>query len=128
MNTLYTSAKTHFLLGTLLWEADDIQVALYDYLCVFDDLHTNISELAGTQISPGQPLTTKVVANGTAASDDTIFPLLTSPLTVSVAVIYRESDGELIAYMDGVLGLPFIPTGGTYAVAPSGPNNAWFTL
>ena len=128
MNTLYTSAKTHFLKNTMAWETDVLQIALYDNLCVFDDLHTNISELAGTQIAPGQPLINAAVVLGTAASDDTVYTALTNPLTVSVAVIYRPLDGELIAFMDTVLGLPFIPTGGNYAVASSGPNDAWFTL
>lgn len=128
MNILYNSYKDGLLAGDFEWNLDQISIALYDSPAVYDAGHTNISDIAGTQIAAGDPLTGKFTTDGAPGSDAAEYLGLTDPLDVSVAIIYRFSDGALIAYMDQVNGFTFLPTGANYKLYPGGPGLTWFSL
>lgn len=128
MNALYFNFKELILTKQLNWLVDDIRVALYDATTIYDPLHVNISELAGPQIDPGSTLTSRSVADGFAIAGPSVYTNLTDPLTVAVAILYRFSDGSLIAFMDEVIGFTFQPVGNDYALTPGGPGGAFFQL
>lgn len=128
MNVLYPSYKELTLTKQINWVVDDIRVALYDVLCVYDPLHTLIGDLAGTQIDPGTILTGRAATDGFTIAEPTLYPGLIDPLMVSVAIIYRFSDGALIAFMDEIVGFSFQPSGNDYALTPGGPGGSFFVL
>jgi hypothetical protein len=128
MNALYPIYK-EFLLGAQAnWQGDDIRIALYDSLAVYNAAHTVIGDIAGTQIASGTRLTAMTVANGFAGSDPTEYNGLVNALDVAIAIIYRFSDGSLIAYLDQVNGFSFLPTGANYTLTPGGPGGTFFAL
>lgn len=128
MNILYPSYKDGLLNGDYSWALDQIRIALYDAPAVYDPVHVNISDLAGTQIAPGENLAGKFTTDGAPGSDPALYTGLVNPLDVAVAVMYRGSDGDLIAYMDQVNGFSFLPTGANYTLTPGGPGGVWFSL
>lgn len=128
MNALYFNYKELLLTKQFNWLVDDIRVGLYDAPTIYDPLDTLIGDLLGTQIDPGSTLTSRSVANGFAIAGPTVYTNLTDPLIVAVAILYRFSDGSLIAYMDEVIGFTFLPVGNDYALTPGGPGGAFFQL
>lgn len=128
MNALYFSFKELLLSKQINWLVDDIRVALYDAATIYDPLHSNISDLAGIQIDPGVTLADRAVTDGYAIAGVSLYTNLTNPNIVAVAILYRFSDGALIAFMDEVIGFTFLPVGNDYALTPGGPGGAFFQL
>lgn len=128
MNALYPSYKEQLLGQQANWLTDDIAVALYNADASFSTANTNIADIAGVQIAPGDLLDGKDITDGYAASFTTIYSALLSPEDVAVAIIYRVSDGDLIAFLDEVAGFTFQPSGANYTLTPGGPGNSYFAL
>jgi hypothetical protein len=128
VNALYPSFKDQLLLQQANWVSDTISIALYDALAVYDPSHTNILNIAGTQIAAGTNLTGKFATDGFAGSDLTQYNGTVNALDVAIAIIYRSSDGALIAYLDQVNGFTFLPTGANYTLTPGGPGGTFFSL
>jgi hypothetical protein len=127
MNTLYPIARQNFLTGQLNWTNNDIRIALFDNTVNYTPTHTTIGQV-GTPISLGSTILNRTATNGMAAGSPTVYNGLTNPVEVAVAVLYRSTDGLLIAYMDQVNGFTFLPTGADYTLSPGGTNGAYFSL
>ena len=128
MNALYPSFKDQLLNQQINWVADAVSIALYDALAVYDANHNNIANIAGTQIAAGTNLASKFVSGGFAGSAATQYNGLVNAEDVAIAIIYRSSDGALIAYLDQVNGFTFLPTGANYTLTPGGPGGTYFSL
>lgn len=128
MNALYPSFKDQLLNQQINWVSNQISIALYDALAVYDANHNNIANIAGTQIAAGTNLTGKFVSSGFAGSALTQYNGLVNVEDVAIAIIYRSSDGALIAYLDQVNGFTFLPTGANYTLTPGGPGGTYFSL
>jgi len=128
LNALYPSFKDQLLTKQFSWLGDTLAVALYDVLAIYVPTDSNISEIAGTQIAPGDPIANKTVVDGYAGSFPSVYTGLLNPLEVATAIIYRVSDGALVAYLDTVDGFTFKPTGANYTLTPGGPGGTYFAL
>jgi hypothetical protein len=129
MSLLYPNAGEEILTGGVDWLLDDIRVALYTSGAIYDAAHENISELGGTQIDAGLSLTAKSAAGGYATSSPTSYATLDTELEAAIGVLYRASDGLLLAYYDDISQFPLVPrVNHPYALSPSGPGGAWFLV
>jgi hypothetical protein len=128
VNQLYPNARELFLTGELDWEAEPIAIALYDAGGVYNADHTLLSEVAGVQIDPGGELLNRVATDGYAVADQYTYIALTSASTVTYAVMYNMTGDVLIAHMDTLDGIPFLPTGGSYVIKGNGYGGAFFRI
>jgi len=108
LNALYPSFKDQLLTKQFSWLGDTLAVALYDVLAIYVPTDSNISEIAGTQIAPGDPIANKTVVDGYAGSFPSVYTGLLNPLEVATAIIYRVSDGALVAYLDTTLDVVYL--------------------
>lgn len=129
MNTLYPSYRNGLLSKTADWVNDPIRIALYDTGAGYNPTHLNIADIQGIQIAPGDSnIAGKTAVDGFAIGPPVVYESLSSPDTVENAVIYRFSDGALVAFLDNVFGFAFQPVGVSYALAPGGPGGSFFAL
>lgn len=121
MSALYDPARQGFLQGDLDWLADDVRVILVDSAdYTFSPAHSALASVpAGARVAVSGSLTGKTATAGVADAADVAIPGVVGD-TVEALVLYRHSDGALIAYIDG---LSLAPNGGTVNVVwDSGPN------
>lgn len=131
-NFLYTAGKSQFLKGNIDMESDTINVALVKNTYTPNQTtHTNYatdvsSHVAGTPVA----LTTATVTatSGIFDADDATFTSVASGSTVNGFVIYKDSDGTLIAWVDTGTGLPFATNGGNVTLTFSNGSNKIFAL
>jgi hypothetical protein len=129
MSLLYPIAGEKFLTADLDWAADDIRVALYTSLALYDATHTNITDMPfGQQLHAGVSVTSKDPTDGYAVSAPPTY-IVNTVLQLAIGIMYRFTDGLLIAYLDDIAGFPLVPrTNHEYALIPSGPGGAWFQI
>ena len=128
MNQLYPTIKDLMLTKRFDWLTDDIRLTLWDDGPVFDPTHTVISQIGGVKLATSQPLSGRSVQDQMARSAAITFTRLTTPDDVHIALLHRETDGRLIAWLDDVSGFDFQASGGDYIFTPNGPGGAIFRL
>jgi hypothetical protein len=128
MNILYPSFKDG-LLTSASWVNDATRIALYNAGALYDPTHNNLSQIAGVQVAQGDSdMAGNTAIDGFAIGPPVEYSALTSPEDVAIAIIYRFSDGALIAFLDVVYGFNFQPIGEDYALSPGGPGGSYFAL
>ncbi len=129
MNVLYPSFKDLCVNKQFDWVADNTKIALYTVATVYVPSHSVITDLGGIQVAPGDdPITIRATNQGFCQGFPVEYNSLLNPEVVAVAVIYREFDGALVAFLDNVNGFTFQPSGANYTLSPGGPSGAYFAL
>ncbi len=121
MSALYDAARQGFLQGDIDWLADDLRVILVDtddY--TFSAAHSALTDVpSAARVAVSGSLTGKTASGGVADADDVSIPGVVGD-SVEALVLYRHTDGALVAYIDG---LAMTPNGGTVSVVwDDGPN------
>lgn len=126
MSALYDSARQAFLQGDLDWVADDVRVILVDSAdYTFSAAHSVIASIpAGARVAVSGSLTGKTATGGVADAADISIPGVVGD-SVEALVLYRHSDGALIAYVDG---LSLTPNGGVVTIEWDSGANKIFKL
>lgn len=126
MSALYDSARQGFLQGDIDWLTDDVRVILVDSAdYTFSATHTNLTDVpSGARVAVSGSLTGKAATAGVADADDVTIPGVVGD-SVEALVIYRHSDGALVAYIDG---LSLTPNGGVVTVSWDDGANRIFKL
>lgn len=126
MSALYDSARQGFLQGDIDWLADDVRVILVDSAdYTFSATHTALASVpVGARVAVSPSLTGKTATAGVADADDVTIPGVVGD-SVEALVIYRHSDGALVAYIDG---LSLTPNGGVVTVSWDAGANRIFKL
>lgn len=128
MNQLYPTIKDLMLTKRFDWLTDDIRLTLWDDGPVFDPTHTDISQIGGVKLATSPTLSGRRVITQMACTAAIHFARLTTPDDVHIALLHRETDGRLIAFLDDISGFDFQGTGGDYIFTPNGPSGAIFKL
>lgn len=126
MSALYDPAREAFLTGGIDWSADDIRVVLVDTAdYVFSAAHSDLTDVpVGARVAVSGSLSGKTTTAGVAdAADVSISGVTGDP--IEALVIYRHTDGALVAYIDGVT---LTPNGGTVTVTWDDGANKIFKL
>lgn len=126
MSALYDSAREGFLTGGIDWSTDDIRVALVDtddY--TFSAAHTNLTDVpSAARVAVSGSLSGKTTTGGVADAADVSLSGVTGD-PIEALVVYRHTDGALVAYIDGV---SLTPNGGTVTVTWDDGANKIFKL
>lgn len=133
-NALYDKGREGFLDGSIDWDTDDIRVALY-YGTYSPNLSTDefLSDVTAAKLAAtlASALGSKTVTAGVADGADVSFSAV-SGATVAGAIIYQwtgtDSTSRLIAKIDTVTGIPFVPSGGSVTITWDSGANKIFKL
>lgn len=128
MNQLYYNARMLFLTGGIDWTLQGMAIALYDVGGAYNATHSLLTDVGGIQINAGGLLENPTADGGYAVADDYTYVMLSSANAVRYGVMYRISDGLLVAHLASVDGIPFTPNGGDYTIKGNGPNGAYFRI
>ena len=121
MSALYDSARQGFLTGDIDWLVDDIRVVLVDSAdYTFSAAHTALASVpVAGRVAVSGSLTGKTATAGVADADDVSIAGVVGD-SVEALVLYRHTDGALVAYIDG---LSLTPNGGVVTISwDAGPN------
>jgi len=140
-NALYPAGKRAFLNKSIDMVNDTINIALVKSSYSYSATHTNFTtDISTPSYVVGTPvaLTSKAVADyGTPASspanaafdaDDPTFTSVASGDTVKGYVIYHQTSGTLIGFVDTGAGLPFATNNGNVTITFSGGASRIFAL
>lgn len=125
-NRVYPAALTACLTGGLDWTAGDMRVAAFT-AALYDPTHASLARL-GEPIADA-PLDGCSVTGDTAFADDATFASVTSGYTITTLIIYRATDGLLVAWIDkrgDTVPLRLETNGGNVVV--TWPNRAVFKI
>jgi hypothetical protein len=99
VNRWYPTGKDRLLGGTLNLLGDNLVVSLFS-TTPYSDSDSTVSQLSGQIGVPAQPLAGRTVSGGVLGAADMTFPAVPENVWVYSLVLYRASDGALVAYLD----------------------------
>ena len=127
-NALYANGRNEFLIGSIDWVNDSINVVLVDTADYNVDLsnHTSLADIPVAARIATASLESKTAVGGVADGGDVTFSTVTGD-EAEALIIYKntgvEGTSTLIAYIDTASGLPVLPNTGDIIVQwDSGPN------
>jgi hypothetical protein len=133
-NALYDYGRERFLIASINWTSDTINVMLIDNgaYTVSTSTHQYKSDVAGGAIIAGpSTLGSKTTTGGAADAADVTFTAV-SGVSIESIIIYKfvtnDADSPLIAYIDTATGLPITPNGGDIIVTWDNGSNKIFKL
>jgi len=133
MNRLYDRAGQGYLEQAFKWTTDDVRVALVADAYVFDPTHGFGIDLGSHII--GIPLTIPgpvADSEGKADGGSVLFTALSDVRTAAYVVLIKWNttinDSELLAFYDNIAGMPFVPSGGNYAIFPDAVLGGYYQI
>lgn len=128
-NALYPNFKNRILTKQIDMSTDSIQAVLVNNSYTFSNAHlTYAASVAANAIGSPVALANKVVSVDTFDADDTTFPAVTSGANIKAVVLYHQTSGVLIAYIDTGAGLPATGNGGDIQINWSNAATKIFQL
>lgn len=98
MNTFWDVAVDELLRGELDMLDQPLVIAPYEHFW-FDAAQTDVSDLQDS-LCPPLPLVNRSVGGRTLYADDVLFPSVALHAKIERFVIWRETDGLLVVYID----------------------------
>lgn len=138
-DALFNPGREGFLAGEIDWDTAVIKAALVRGY-TFDATDKFVSDLTGaTLVSTSAALAGKSITDGIADADDVTFSAVPAGAAITSVVLFQasavgggadvaSSAQRLIAFLDGITGLPVTPNGGDITVAWDSGANKIFKL
>lgn len=138
-NQLFTKAKQSMLGGELNLSSNVVTIALVDTdIYSFDVSHQFRSNIPNTAVVATANLVNKTIIDGVFDADDAVFPFVVGANCEALILYHntgnaeldgaRQSDSNLVAYIDTAVGLPVLPNGGNITVKFSDGASKIFAL
>lgn len=133
-NVIYPAAKAGMMQGSVDLINNGLNIALVSTSYTYGSGHSNYTSdgVSAATVGTPQTLGSKTVStSGVFDAADVTFPTVAAGSTVKALVIYRSSDGLLIAYIDTGTGFPpggFSTNGGNITVTFNNGSTKIFQL